>query len=257
MGVDPAAGGIDYDRGAATFRRGRTLPADVLATWRDAVSTLSLRRGGRVLDLGSGTGQFLRPLAEWLDAAVVGVEPSAGMRAEAREALVSNTATCLAGRAEALPLRDQSIDVAWLSTVVHQIDDLDLATEELHRVMQPLGHVLIRGYFADLPISQLFSHFPGVERVAATFPTTTTIIDRFEHHGFTPQTVTQVHEVWRFELRAWIARARELRHTDSALRPFTAEEFEAGIASIQNDPAHQQGEIINEFPLNLVVLRRT
>jgi ubiquinone/menaquinone biosynthesis C-methylase UbiE/ribosomal protein S18 acetylase RimI-like enzyme len=248
---------IDYDRGASAYRRGRTLPPHVLAAWRDAVSALSLPSGGRILDLGSGTGQFLRPLAAWLDATVVGVEPSAGMRAEARAALVRNTTACLAGRAEALPLQGTSVDIAWLSTVVHQIDDLDLAIDELQRVIRPQGHVLIRGYFADLPISQLFRHFPGVERVAATFPTTTAITDQFERRGFTTRTVAPVHEVWHYDLRAWISRARELRRIDSALRPFADEEFEAGIASIQNDPAHQQGTITNEFPLNLIALCRT
>jgi SAM-dependent methyltransferase len=189
MATDGAATGIDYDSGASAYRRGRTLPLDILATWRDAVAALSLPGGGRVLDLGSGTGQFLRPLAEWLDATVVGVEPSAGMRAEAREALVPNSTACLAGRAEALALRDQTIDIAWI--------------------------------------------------------------------GFVTPTVTPVHEVWHFDLRAWTSRARQLRQTDSALRPFTDEEFEAGIASIRNDPAHQQGTITNRFPLNLIALHRT
>lgn len=65
MAADHAATGIDYDRGAGAFRRGRTLPLDVLAGWGDAVSALSLPQGGCALDLGSATGQFLRHLAEW------------------------------------------------------------------------------------------------------------------------------------------------------------------------------------------------
>lgn len=66
---------VDYDRGAGAYRAGRTLPDDILGSWRVAVQAAA-PRGGRVLDLGAGTGQFLGPLARWLDAQVVGVEPS-------------------------------------------------------------------------------------------------------------------------------------------------------------------------------------
>jgi cyclopropane fatty-acyl-phospholipid synthase-like methyltransferase len=63
---------IDYDTGAPAYRAARTLPEDVLAVWRDAVVGVGLAPAVRVADIGSGTGQFLRPLAEWLGGTVVG-----------------------------------------------------------------------------------------------------------------------------------------------------------------------------------------
>jgi SAM-dependent methyltransferase len=223
---------IDYDGGAATFRRTRTLPDTVLDTWREAVTGLGLAPATLVADVGSGTGQFLRPLADWFGAAVVGVEPSAGMRHESRSALVAGRVAVVAGSAERLPLRSQGADVAWLSTVVHQLRGLAEAVGELHRVLRPGGHVLIRGFFGEMRMSGLHHLFPGMDRVASTFPTTTAVVDAFEAGGFRFDRATLVRERWTVDLAAWAERARSLRHVDSAFRPLTDAEFEAGLAAI-------------------------
>ena len=245
---------IDYDRGAAAFRAARTLPAPVLAAWRDAVGALGLGPAARVLDVGSGTGQFLRPLADWLGGAVVGIEPAAGMRDESRHALAPGRVTVVAGAAEALPVRPHQVDVAWLSTVVHQIARLDVAVAELQRVLRPGGHVLIRGYFSDLPMGGLFRCFPGIEHAAATFPTTAAVVETFEHGGFLLERVTPVTEVWEIDRRAWAERARSLRHVDSALRALTDAEFAAGITAVLPAADAQPGPVASEVTLNLVCL---
>lgn len=223
---------IDYDRGAATFRRLRTLPPPVLDAWRAAVTGLGLPPATLVADVGSGTGQFLRPLAEWFDAAVVGVEPSAGMRRESQSALVAGRVAVAGGAAERLPLRSGRADVAWLSTVVHQVRGLAEAVAELHRVLRPGGHVLIRGFFGEMGMSGLLGLFPGIERVASTFPTTASVVDAFEAGGFRFDRAMLVSELWIVDPAAWAERARSLRHIDSAFRPLTDSEFEAGLAAV-------------------------
>ena len=42
----------------------------------------------------------------------------------------------------------------------------------LHRVLRPQGRVLVRGFFSDMRITGLFGAFPGIDRAAATFPST-------------------------------------------------------------------------------------
>jgi SAM-dependent methyltransferase len=246
--------GIDYERGARAFRRARTLPPAILDSWRRAVTGLDLPTGGRVLDLGAGTGQFLDPLAEWLDATVVGVEPSPAMRAEAQSAVRPGRIDVVAGRAEALPLRAGTIDVAWLSTVVHQIADLGAAVADLRRVLRPGGRVLIRGYFGDRPMTGLFRYFPGIERSAATFPTTIAITEAFTGHGFRADTVVDVAEDWSVEVDEWAAKIRQLRHVDSGLRPLTDDEIEAGIAAVENAFGGQPGPAPNVMTILLLVL---
>jgi SAM-dependent methyltransferase len=245
--------GIDYERGAEAYRRSRTLPPAILESWRRAVDGLGLPAGGHVLDLGAGTGQFLRPLAEWLDSSVVGVEPSPAMRANAGAATLPGRIGLVAGRAEALPLRAASVDVAWLSAMVHQIDDVDRSVAELRRVVRPGGRVLIRGYLGDRPITGLFRHFPGIERSAATFPTTAAVIDAFSRGGFQPGAVTDVAEDWSVDVAVWAAKVRDLRHVDSALRPLTDDEVEAGIASARQ-AVGGHGRVVNETTITLVAL---
>jgi len=45
----------------------------------------------------------------------------------------------IAGAGESLGLRDGRIDVAWLSTVLHHLDDQDACARELARVVIPGG----------------------------------------------------------------------------------------------------------------------
>ncbi len=80
---------IDYDRSAATYHTARSLPLESLRSWRDAIERhLPMNIPGRVLDVGCGTGLFTRAMAIWFDVAVVGVDPSSGMLAEAVAAIV-------------------------------------------------------------------------------------------------------------------------------------------------------------------------
>lgn len=245
--------GIDYDRAAGAYRSGRTLPPDILEVWRHAV-TSHVQGSRRVLDLGAGTGQFLRPLAEWSNARVVGVEPSAGMCAQARSVVDGRTTTLVAARAEALPLSTASIEVAWLSTVVHQFGDLGRAVDELRRVVRPGGRVLVRGFFSDTPLSGLFAHFPGGERAAATFPSSVSVLAAFERGGFTAVARTDVTETWRFDLAQWRDRVRALRHVDSALRPLTDDEIAAGIAAVEQLTDDGRHPLVSDMLISLLVL---
>jgi SAM-dependent methyltransferase len=255
---------VDYTDRAGAYRRARTLPAHVLEPWTAAVAPIAAEvraasrdRGGRpgaVLDLGAGPGGFLDPLAEWFDAPVVAVEPSEAMRAEARAAGTSPRFAYVGGRAEQIPLAGDVADVAWLSTVVHQFDDLGAAAAELRRTVRPGGLVLVRGFFADLSLTGLFGHFPGIGRSAATFPLTDAVVETFAAAGFGLRHVVDVVEPWTFELGPWTERVRAIRHTDSALRPLTDDEVEAGIASVQAAHGAAAGPIVSDTVIRLLVL---
>lgn len=249
---------IDYTDRAAAYRSARTLPPAVLAPWADAVRPIAdsmvSATPGIVVDLGAGPGGFLDPLAEWFGRVVVAVEPSPAMRAEAIAAGTAKQFASIGGRAEQLPLADATVSVAWLSTVVHQFDDLAAAASELRRVVRPDGRVLIRGFFGDGTLTGLFSHFPGIERSAATFPRTDDVAATFERAGFARREVIDVNERWTFELEAWTERVRSVRHVDSALRPLADDEIEAGIASVHARYADTPGPVVSETTLRLLVL---
>ena len=250
---------VDYSDRAGAYRSARTLPAAVLRSWDEAVRPIAAARAGApgagvVLDLGAGPGGFLDPLAEWFGGRVVAVEIADAMRAEAQRAGTADRFSYVAGRAEQIPLADASVDAAWLSTVVHQFDDLDAAAVELRRVVRPRGLVLVRGFFGDQSLTGLFELFPGIERAAATFPTTDAVLGCFERAGFARRRVIDVVERWTFELDAWTDRVRAIRHTDSALRPLTDADFEAGVAAVHASRGGQVDPVVSDTILRLLVL---
>ena len=95
--------------------------------------------GARVaVDLGAGTGKLTRLLiSHGLD--VVAVEPSPEMRERLAADLPANT-RCLAGRAEHVPLPDNSVDVVLVAQAWHWFDTA-LAAPEIARILKPGGQL--------------------------------------------------------------------------------------------------------------------
>jgi ubiquinone/menaquinone biosynthesis C-methylase UbiE len=94
---------------------------------------LGLAAGRTVLDLGAGTGKLTRALVP-TGARVIAVEPGERMLAELRRAVPGVEA--LRGAAEAIPLRDDSVDAITVGQAFHWFRH-DEAVPELHRVLRP------------------------------------------------------------------------------------------------------------------------
>ena len=98
--------------------------------------------GAGVLDVGCGTGEYLRR-ARRSGLSATGVEPSAAMREIARrnapDARIEN------GVATALPFADNSFDVVLLIEVLRYLhrSDIRLALREAARVLRPSGIVVV------------------------------------------------------------------------------------------------------------------
>jgi SAM-dependent methyltransferase len=88
-----------------------------------------------VLDLAAGTGKLTRLLVP-LGGRVVAVEPVDEMRAKLEE-LVSGV-EAKAGRAEAIPLGDATVDAVVVAQAFHWFDP-QRALAEVHRVLRPGG----------------------------------------------------------------------------------------------------------------------
>ncbi|HEY7072868.1 MAG TPA: class I SAM-dependent methyltransferase [Acidimicrobiales bacterium] len=246
---------VDYTDRAHAYRVARTLPAEVLAAWTATVVDARLPRPELVLDVGAGPGGFVAPLVSWFGAPVVAIEPSPAMRTEARHAGVAPATPYLAARAEALPLRSgAAAGLAWLSTMIHQCDDAGAVAGELRRVLRSGSRVLVRGFFSDLTFTGLLAMFPGIDRAAATFPSTSSTVAVFESAGFSLDGVHDVVEPWRADLPAWLARAHSIRHTDSALRPLHDDEFAEGVRRVTDRYRGATGPVPSDITLRLLVL---
>lgn len=132
--IHPAAA-AGFERATDAYERGR--PDYPSAAVGHLVKHLKIEPGRRVVDLAAGTGKLTRVLVT-TGAEVVAVEPVSAMRAALVAALPMVHA--LAGTAEALPLRDGSVDAVTVAQAFHWFD-APVAVDELHRVLRAEGRL--------------------------------------------------------------------------------------------------------------------
>lgn len=117
----------DYDR---WFDEHRDEYLGELARIRTMLPPLDVR----AIEVGVGSGRFAAPLGITL-----GVEPSHVLGRMARQRGIE----VIRGRAEALPIRDESCSSALLITVICFLNDPVPAFRELHRILIPWGFLIV------------------------------------------------------------------------------------------------------------------
>ena len=126
---------------------------------REFLAWLAVPPGSRWLDVGCGTGALAETiLAVASPAAVVGIDPSAGYVAYARERVRDERAGFEVGDARALPYPDASYDAVVSGLVLNFVPDPARAAGELARVARPGGVVAayVWDYAGEM---QLMRHF--------------------------------------------------------------------------------------------------
>ena len=118
------------------------------------LSRIGVRPGERVLELGPGPGAFTIPAAQRAEPGgslvAVDIQPAmiASVERRVRQAGLNNVETRVAGAYE-LPLDGESIDRAFLVTVLAEIPDRQRALAELRRVLKSGGILSITEQFMD------------------------------------------------------------------------------------------------------------
>lgn len=227
---------MDYSQHgiARRYSQGRALPEAALARWASAVlPLLPAVHEPLVLDIGAGTGIFARAWPQWRRCRLIALEPAGAMRAELTRDDLPDAVSVIAGRAERLPLRDESVDVAWLSTVIHHLGSLATCAAELRRVLTADGVVLVRGLFADLGQPAALGFLPGSEHARAAFPATDTIATEFAGHGLRTVCEREVEDAGPSTVRDAADRIRRLRRADSLLARFSDEQIADGLAALE------------------------
>jgi ubiquinone/menaquinone biosynthesis C-methylase UbiE len=130
-----------YDFFCTVFGLGRRFQQDVL-------TRLELVGNERLLDIGCGTGQLLAKVRRrYPDVTAVGVDadPAVLRIAQHRLAHFTNPVDLRTARAEALPLEDDSFDVAVSTLTFHHLptEAKQAALREAHRVLRPSGRLLL------------------------------------------------------------------------------------------------------------------
>jgi SAM-dependent methyltransferase len=123
-----------------THRRYSVPPID-LPTW--ALDRHAWRGDETVLDIGTGTGQYIAPLRERVPhGQLIAGDLAWGMLRDLRAKGVQGDTALLNADAEALPLADESCDAIIASYVMFFIPDIPRALAEMHRVLRPGGALL-------------------------------------------------------------------------------------------------------------------
>lgn len=118
--------------------------------------------GGRVLDVGTGTGQIAVKLAlRRPDLSVVGIDLSEGMirsaRQRARQEGVARRLRVRKANARRLPYPRGSFDLVISNSLLHHLPDPAPTFDEMARVLAPGGCVFVRDLRRPIP-SRVDSH---------------------------------------------------------------------------------------------------
>jgi len=250
---------VDYDRRLhQAYRAGRSLSDATGRLWMDAIG----RHAGRaraaltILDLGAGTGRFSVLLAEAFEARVVGVEPSAKMRADAERGSAHPRVVYREGSAGAIPAADGEFDFALLSMIIHHVPDLDAAARELHRVLKRDGLVFIRNTFSGrLEGIRHYEFFPSTRALdEARLPRVERVREAFEARGFTTEALDTLEQEIDPSLAAHYERIK--RRALSSFELISDTEFERGLERMRLAAARETTPTPIREKIDLLVLRR-
>jgi len=142
-----------FDDIAPTYdRANRVLSMGIDIQWRKkgcdkAFEILGRERLSQVIDVATGTGDLL---IYWKEQAAkntvtidkyVGIDPSVGMLDVAKEKV--DFAEFIEGKAQELPIEDESTDVISISYGIRNVVDRVEALQEFYRALKPNGIVMI------------------------------------------------------------------------------------------------------------------
>jgi len=235
-------GVIDYSgRRSASYPSGRALSPETAGTWTALVAPFVHKgRQTRILDLGAGSGRFSQLFAQDFDAHVIGVEPSTAMLTAADGSAQRKRIAYVPATAEAIPLRDLTCELAWLSQVWHHVRDHQACARELRRILSSGSHVLVRGTFGDQldGFPTLFRFWPGTKEICEQLPTIRHTVSVFEANGFVLTEHRRVNQATARSLREFADRTRF--RSDTALTLISDSEFQEGQAAIETAAADEQ-----------------
>lgn len=123
----------------------------------DLVRDLGLPARARVVDVGCGEGRHTLRLGQELGFEALGIDPvdrhleiaeEARAESAADHPDVSSRVSFVPGRAEALPVDADSVDLVWCRDVLVHVRNLDTVYAEFRRVLHDGGRVLVYQMFA-------------------------------------------------------------------------------------------------------------
>jgi len=247
----------DYDKTdiPAGYDRARDHGPEVIDLWMHAIAAhMEGHSITRILDLGCGTGRFTEALAARFNADVTGLDPSLKMLEVARQKQRDTRVQYRHGRAEAIPLPSESVDLVFLSMSFHHFTDPKVAARECCRVLQPSGRVVIRtGTREQIPSYPYLPFFPSSRPIMEQdLPSSSEIRDTFAAAGLrmiASQIITQTIAP------DWTVYAEKVAAGgDSVLAKLSQQDFDDGLAAVRRHAATEDGRRPVVEPIDVFVL---
>jgi ubiquinone/menaquinone biosynthesis C-methylase UbiE len=107
--------------------------------------------GGKVLDIATGTGDFINILMKTLKNydSFVGIDISKKDLESAKKRFKDQPVELLEMNAESLEFSDNSFDTVSMAYSLHHLDKIDQVLAEMQRVLKPGGNLIIQEEFRD------------------------------------------------------------------------------------------------------------
>ncbi len=150
----------DYDEAASRYDQHRKGGGPYINTLARLAGTCRARR---VLELGAGTGNNVRPFIERHPCTLAGLERSSGMLQRAKDKGVAKN--WVQGDAMAVPFQDGAFDFVFAVLVLHHITDLDGLLAECHRVLKSGYAAFVTSPHDFIRRHPMNQYFPSFERI--------------------------------------------------------------------------------------------
>jgi ubiquinone/menaquinone biosynthesis C-methylase UbiE len=186
-----------YDdiRVAQRYDAARALPAATLDLWMHTLQQLIPQPIDRIVDLGCGTGRFTGALATTFGCSTLGIDP-AGPMVQAARSTHGPAMHWVQAAAEAIPVVSDSVDLVWLSQVMHHLPDWSAVCRELHRVLRSGGYLVVRNGTQEtnamMPWLRCFPEAFALEQ--RRMPSRQAMIDRITAYAYD---FVVLHTVWQ------------------------------------------------------------
>jgi ubiquinone/menaquinone biosynthesis C-methylase UbiE len=240
---------VDYDRVAASYdQRYTSTPYEgVEQALRSFLSAPS--KATAVLEVGCGTGRWLRFLEDTAAVRAIGVDLSQGMLSLARRQVQGSR--LVRARAEQLPLAAASFDRIFCVNALHHFADARAFLSEARGLLRSGGGLMTVGLDPHTGVDRwwIYDYFPEalVEDVKR-YPATAAIRQAMKAAGFSSET----REVQRFQANLSLEALKERglleRTTTSQLMVISDEAYASGIRRIVEG---QNGAASGTFRVNL------
>jgi len=242
---------INYDIISEKYDSFRSMSADLAGV---ISANAGLFAGARVLDIGCGTGNMERALADTVDLKMVGVDLSFGMLKSAKAKLPQ--AHWIQADSPFLPLQRETFDCVLMLYVLHHLTDFRAAIRNAYDVLGEGRLVVVTASHKQIEenfASRFFPSYASIDK--ARFPKVSAIVEAMKEAGFSSVSSREV-TVAKVTLDGPYLQKVSNKHV-STFHIMDEKEFELGLEKMSEYIRRNAGEFCLDHKGILIAGKKT